>query len=77
MLGQLLFFLAALARLVVVGCGAESCFCYGVFPVFIFVLSVIKHLPCHLFNFVLKQWVIVLFGLREGGGGGVRYRMPR
>ena len=39
---------AALARLVFIMCGAESCFYYGVLPDFIFIVFITKHLPCHL-----------------------------
>ena len=46
---------AALARFVLVMGGALSCFCYGSCLVFILVVSVIKHLSCHLFKSLLNQ----------------------
>ena len=61
---------AALARLVLVMCGAESCSCYRSCLIFIFVVSVSKHLLCHLSCFLLNQGVMnnVCVLLMRGAG---------
>lgn len=68
---------AALAHVVLVRCGAESCFCYGVLPGFYSCCVCNKAFAVPVFEKPFKSTGCGFIGNFGRERGGIRYLMPR